>query len=109
MHPNLLLQQTLSITSIDADGKHFDKVSRIVGETEEHLLEIKLDINTDLFPVSEGEKYEIGIINAEEIKQESSNDLGEDQEGSIIDEYDYVMNGKVFKYELHDEGNISQF
>mmetsp|Transcript_26753 Transcript_26753/g.23617 ORF Transcript_26753/g.23617 Transcript_26753/m.23617 type:complete len:146 (+) Transcript_26753:34-471(+) len=112
MQTDLLIDDTLRIHTINADGKHFDKVSRIHGKTEVYEYEVVLDINTDVYPMTDEVFYKFGITKPFTI--------GEDDEGDYyaIDsmvttkfkDYDYVMHGKVFRFELHpDPSIISQY
>ena len=72
--------------------------------------EIVLDINTDLYPVTKGEFYKISIASAGNVEDEASDYYSIlESKSSLFDEYEYVMHGKVFRYELHDDDKISQY
>ena len=75
-----ILQDTISLNSVDADGKHYDLLTRGYfsgSKTASYVI----DINTTLFPIEVCRKYKLLLSKSDE----------------CIDDYTYVMNGKVFK------------
>ena len=72
--------------------------------------DVVLDINSDIYPVSKGDFYKISIAGAL-ITEDEPNDYYSivESKNSLMDEYEYIMNGKVFRYELHDDETISQY
>ena len=85
-------------------------VSRIQATSEVNKLAIELDINTEIYPVNKGEFYKLfiassvnsdGSENFDIIRYE--NEGSASGMGSLIDQYDYVMHGKVFKYQLEEK------
>ncbi|XP_023754997.1 uncharacterized protein LOC111903462 isoform X2 [Lactuca sativa] len=48
---------TIKVIGVDADGKKYDKVSRIEARGEETDIHIVLDVNSQLYPMHAGEKY----------------------------------------------------
>ena len=72
--------------------------------------EIVLDVNTDVYPIREGGMYKVGITNAINLDDEEGDYYSIDniKETSFKD-YGYVMHGKVFRYELHEDNKISQY
>merc|ERR1711991_560630 len=81
-------------------GKKFEKVSRIECSSDEsNESQLVLDINVDLYSLEEGDKFKFAL--AETLALDSQLDDGVfDQSGeeSLIDHYDYVMHGLIFKY-----------
>lgn len=72
-------------------------------------LSIELDVNTDIYPMEEQAFYKLVLatsVNADGsdtfdvIRYEtegSANGLG-----ALIDQYEYVMHGKIYKYQLEE-------
>jgi DNA-directed RNA polymerases I, II, and III subunit RPABC3 len=108
---NTLFEDNLRITEIDKDGKAFDKVSRVEGITEDSNCKIVLDVNTDVYPVSKENYYTILItksLNADGTP--SANTFSIDmytKKNSLMDKYDYVTYGKIFKYSEETNGKVS--
>ena len=89
------------------------KVSRISAKTEVHKLDIELDVNTDVYPMSKETFY--GLCLARSLTADGQEDFDlfrhgdaraqDDSASNIIDQYQYVMNGKIFEDQLSDDGN----
>jgi DNA-directed RNA polymerase I, II, and III subunit RPABC3 len=62
-------------------------------------MELTLDVNTEIYPLNPAEKFTLLLASA------LSNDPTLDKEAwrpgrrTLADDYDYVMNGKVYKFE----------
>ncbi len=108
---NTLFEDNLRITEIDKEGKAFDKVSRVEGITEDSNCKIVLDVNSDVYPVSKENYYTILItksLNADGTP--SANTFSIDmytKKNSLMDKYDYVTFGKIFKYSEEQNGKVS--
>ena len=84
-----LLQDTFKIHDVNPDGTKFDKVTRIVcKESQRHSFKMVLDLYTELYDVKKSEKLDLVLAT----------------DKTLIDDYDYVMFGRVFKYHP-DEDN----
>ncbi|KAF0478385.1 RNA polymerase [Gigaspora margarita] len=115
----LLFSDTFNINDCDKDGKKFDRVSRFVGRGESLEMELIIDVNTDLYPLDIGDRVNvilttslaldpsqaqsedmiIGATSAEEITQKTSWREKSSTERDLSDEFEYVMYGKVYKYD----------
>ncbi|KAF0974469.1 hypothetical protein FDP41_006501 [Naegleria fowleri] len=113
------------VKRIDPEGKKFDKVSRLYCESEDEM-ELVIDINTDIFPVDFGDKLTLSLATSLEVsggaasaatKKSSEHgassaakktkdyfdpSLGTEDKPSLMDQYDYVMYGRVYKYQPKD-------
>ena len=88
-------------------------VSRISGKTEVHKLQIELDVCTDIYPMKKDSYYALVLANsltadgAEEFDLfrhgGGATDGGADQGSNLIDQYQYVMHGKIFEDKLSGE------
>ncbi|EFC40687.1 predicted protein [Naegleria gruberi] len=107
--PVVLEDKFFEVKNIDPEGKKFDKVSRLYCESEDEM-ELIIDINTDIFPVEINDKLTISLATSLEIKPSKQVDskktkdtydptLGTDDKPSLMDNYDYVMYGRVYKYQ----------
>ena len=84
-----------------------------------HKLEIELDVNTDIYPMQKGAFYALVLANSltadgvEEFdlfRHTNAADQGGDvamagASSNLIDQYDYVMHGKIFEDKLQDATN----
>ena len=95
----LLFEDIFSITGLDPDGKKFDKVSRIVAHSEQFDMDVLLDVNIDIYPLSKKEKFTLAL--ASTLSLDGAPDDGtfdQSRRKSLADKYEYVMYGKVYKY-----------
>jgi DNA-directed RNA polymerase I, II, and III subunit RPABC3 len=104
----MLLQQSFEVTDIDPHGKKFDRVSRIVCSSDS--LTLTLDVNTEIFPLEPSDKLSLLLTyslsgNVDSRKKQTYTLPGK----SIADDYDYVMYGKVFKYDDNGSSLVSVY
>eukprot|EP01134_Creolimax_fragrantissima_P000563 CFRG0563T1 len=93
-----LLEDIFHVKNVNEDGRNWIKVSRLACESENYDLEMKVDINTWLYPVEIGNKYT--VVLASTIYEDGRPDKGAfDKTGasSLADNYEYVMHGVVYK------------
>jgi DNA-directed RNA polymerase I, II, and III subunit RPABC3 len=95
-----LFDDLFEVNSVDPDGKKFDRVSRILAQGENYGSDLLLDINFELFPLKIREKFTLALSST--LNLDGTPDDGTfDQSGreTLADRYDYVMYGRVYKYE----------
>ncbi|KAF9585401.1 DNA-directed RNA polymerases I, II, and III subunit RPABC3 [Lunasporangiospora selenospora] len=111
---NILFSDIFDIKNVDAEGRRFDKVSRINARSENYEMELTLDINNELYPLEIGEKFSLVLATSLSLTTAVGNDTTATQESwrervggerTLADDYEYVMYGKVYKY---DEGQGSK-
>mmetsp|Transcript_2204 Transcript_2204/g.3880 ORF Transcript_2204/g.3880 Transcript_2204/m.3880 type:complete len:157 (-) Transcript_2204:1975-2445(-) len=80
--------------------KKFDKVSRIVAQSESYGTEVTLDMNTEIYPMKEGTKFELVLADSLQPALGGNPNIQYNflSSGSLLDDYEYGMHGKVFKY-----------
>lgn len=85
-------------------------MSRISATSQTFKLQIELDINTEIYPVEEGAFYKLVIANSVNADGSDNFDMiryenegSRSGMGTLIDQYEYVMHGKVFKYQLDEK------
>ncbi|KAJ2713036.1 DNA-directed RNA polymerases I, II, and III subunit RPABC3 [Coemansia spiralis] len=114
---HVLFSDTFDVKDIDKDGKKFDRVVRVDGRSQTHDMSLILDINNELYPVDAGDKFKLALA--------SSLSLGENQgfakgdanwrsfvngdERSLADDYDYVMFGRVYRYDDDSGSKVTAF
>ncbi|KAI8998118.1 hypothetical protein HDU85_006922 [Gaertneriomyces sp. JEL0708] len=109
-----LFHSTFEIKDIDPHGKKFDRVSRIKADSETVDVEILLDVNTEIYPLNAGDKITFALASTLSMNPDSMVEDDSDMwrggvsgaEPSLADDYEYVMFGKVYKYE--DSGSASK-
>ena len=98
---NIVFDEKLEIKYIDRDVKIFEKVQRCEGTTRDSNYEISIDINSEIYPMKKGALYNIVLvksINESKTNQENFDyELISNTKNTLIDQYDYVMRGKVFQ------------
>lgn len=105
------------------DSARYDRVSRIIANsTSSQDTKITLDINHELFPVSENDTLTITLAKSLNIDDDSSAMDTDDILGgngswrppkadqrSLMNDYDYVMHGTVYKFEEGKDERISVY
>ena len=115
-----LFEDTFTVT--DYDQSKYDRVARITGTSTDNMTEMKLDINTELFPCHVGETLQVVLAttlsldggnrgDGEQQARDDSNESkgwrdvrGAPEEATLADMYDYVCHGKIYKFEDANEG-----
>lgn len=64
--------------------------------SENYEMEMQLDVNTEIYKVKNGQKFTIAIAHSLSLDGSADRPLVEGQP-SLLDKYEYVMYGKVFK------------
>nr|UXY87469.1 RNA polymerase II subunit [Cryptomonas sp.] len=85
--------------SIKTKNKMFSKVSRIFAHSRSNLLEIILDINTEIYAVCLNDEIDVLITKVPQIENEIAknvNDWTSYFGKEILDLYEYVVYGTVF-------------
>lgn len=90
---NELFQGFYEISDIDAFGKKFEKVSRIVASSENVISDLQLDINTEIYPLQVGDKFTLLLANSldGELVDTTAKQSYKPAVSGLADDYDYVM------------------
>eukprot|EP00475_Leptophrys_vorax_P045506 TRINITY_DN9469_c0_g1_i1.p1 TRINITY_DN9469_c0_g1~~TRINITY_DN9469_c0_g1_i1.p1 ORF type:complete len:147 (-),score=18.80 TRINITY_DN9469_c0_g1_i1:186-626(-) len=108
MADSILFEDIFTLTEMDQGGKKFDKVSRVDARSEQFDMQLTLDVNIEVYPMGLGDKFTMAL--APTLSLEGVEDEGVyDQSGrrSLMDRYEYVMYGKVYKYSDRSRGNAA--
>ncbi|TEB39221.1 RNA polymerase I [Coprinellus micaceus] len=106
---SLLFDDVFTISAIDKEGKKFDRVSRLYAHSKNYDMDLTLDYNIELFPLQSGESFALALSSSlqrggasktddEEKEQDVWRPDGKGRRG-LEDDYDYVMYGKVYKFD----------
>ena len=103
-----LFSDTFTITNID--HHKYDRVGRLSANTENGDTFLTLDVNSELFPCSQGDRLQ--LLLASTLALDGSKDDGKGWrdvgkgEASVADDYDYVCHGKIYRFEEGDADNM---
>ncbi|POW07278.1 hypothetical protein PSTT_08398, partial [Puccinia striiformis] len=94
---SLLFDDLFTITTVDKDGKKFDRVSRLNATSTNHSMNLVLDFNVELYPLKVGDSFALALSSS--LTPEGEKDSGletqtwrlEEGKGGLADEYEYVM------------------
>ncbi|KAJ2775540.1 DNA-directed RNA polymerases I, II, and III subunit RPABC3 [Coemansia linderi] len=117
---NILFSDTFDIKDIDKDGKKFDRVSRIDARSQTHDMSLILDINSELCKLDAGDKFKLTLassLSLSDAKEPAAFGKGEanwrayvnGEERSLADDYEYVMFGRVYRYDDASGTKVSAF
>ncbi|EPQ26734.1 uncharacterized protein PFL1_05713 [Pseudozyma flocculosa PF-1] len=120
MDPTNIFDTQFVVDKIDPDGKKFDRVSRIIATSPSLDMNLSIDIATDIWPVSEGQQltFQLASTLRKDSAIKSTGQEGEGNQdasavaaerdawrldmpgnGGIADDFDYVMYGKIYRYD----------
>ncbi|KAJ2359429.1 DNA-directed RNA polymerases I, II, and III subunit RPABC3 [Coemansia erecta] len=123
---NILFSDTFDVKDLDKGGKRFDRVSRIDGRSQTHDMSLILDVNSELYPLDAGDKFKLTLASSLSLslgdsKEAFGNGRGKGdaesnwrayvngEERSLADDYDYVMYGRVYRYDDASGSKVSAF
>ncbi|RDB29632.1 DNA-directed RNA polymerases I, II, and III subunit RPABC3 [Hypsizygus marmoreus] len=116
---NIVFDDIFTINAIDKEGKKFDRVSRLYAHSKNYDMDLTLDYNIELFPLQQDQSFALALASslarggpaprttgtdavAEETTDDKERDVwrpdGKGRRG-LEDDYDYVMYGKVYKFD----------
>ncbi|KAL6636521.1 hypothetical protein ACP70R_024093 [Stipagrostis hirtigluma subsp. patula] len=94
-----LFEDVFTVSTLDPDGKKFDKVSRIEAHNEQLNMYMQLDVATEVYPMHVGDKFT--MVLAPTLNLDGTPDTGffTQQAGkkTLADKFDYVVHGKLYK------------
>lgn len=114
------------IFTISEVAKSFDRVARITARSENHEMDLTLDINSDLYPLQVADQISMALASSlipEDVTSKNNDPSGNPMtggansvrdawrpgKGGLADEYQYVMYGKVYKFDEGTEDRVSAY
>merc|ERR1712088_59153 len=107
----VLFEDIFDVKDIDPDGKKFDRVSRILGDSESYKMDLILDVAVNLYPMKLSDKFRLVLTDT--LQTDGSVPItGEEDEwnprwdmkSNRASDYDYVMYGLVYKIDDDESG-----
>jgi len=114
---SIVFDDIFTISAIDKEGKKFDRVSRLYGHSKNYDMDLTLDYNVELFPLQLEENFalalssslarggpegttstDVGVDDTDDKERDVWRPDGKGRRG-LEDDYDYVMYGKVYKFD----------
>lgn len=116
MADSTLFTSAFRINSINA-GK-YDRVSRLACTSSDNEVTMTLDVNTELYPCTPNEQIDLVIASTLNLDGSKDNEkgyrdvsrsgpgAGVGMEQTLADGFDYVMHGKVYRFEEGEGDNM---
>ncbi|EGG17763.1 RNA polymerase II core subunit [Cavenderia fasciculata] len=105
---NILFEDNFEVKDIDPDGKKFDRVSRYVCQSESYEMDLHLDLATHIYQLGH-EKFKLVLASSLSLDGSLEQVAFDSNKPSLADKYDYVMYGKIFKYQKEVSSKVSIF
>jgi DNA-directed RNA polymerases I, II, and III subunit RPABC3 len=112
-----LLEDVFTLKDVDVGGKKFDKVSRLLANSDSYGLTLELDVHSDLWEPQVSRQFTMVLTKSlgEEGSATSSGSAEYDNfladRHTLMDKFEYVMYGTVFSIEKknHNTEVIASF
>lgn len=101
-----LYEETFQVTTLI--DQTYDRVHRLLGTSHDSTTSITLDINSELYPIGNGESFNMLVastLNLDGTKDEAQGWRPKNDAPSLADMWDYVCYGKVYKVEDPEDGD----
>jgi len=90
------------------DNEKFPTVARLTCKGENSSLEI--DVYTDLYPIKEGDKFFMALTDSvSNVQREAPGVWDQSNEPTLMDHFEYVQYGKLYKKESKKGDSVSVF
>ncbi|KAG8951992.1 DNA-directed RNA polymerases I, II, and III subunit RPABC3 [Tulasnella sp. 424] len=112
---NILFDDIFTINGIDTEGKRFDRVSRLSAKSSNFDMTLVLDYNVELYPLYKGDAITVTLASSLSLggitEDEDANTWrpGAKKTKGLDDDYDYVMYGRVYKFDEAAEGKVTVY
>ncbi|KAL8284282.1 hypothetical protein RQP46_005031 [Phenoliferia psychrophenolica] len=108
---SLLFNDQFLVKSVDRDGKKFDRVSRIIGRSSNHEMDLTLDINTELLPIEANSNFSFALASSllPDGEKEGEGGWRAGIDGGLADDWEYVMYGKVYKFDEDTADRVTAY
>ncbi|TRM65768.1 RNA polymerase [Schizophyllum amplum] len=102
---NIIFDDIFAIEDIDRAGKKFDRGAfcalAAMVQVKNYEMELELDFNVELFPLSQGDHVAVALASSLRRGggQQNAWRPGISANPGLEEDYDYVMFGKIYKYD----------
>ncbi|XP_030503173.2 DNA-directed RNA polymerases II and V subunit 8A [Cannabis sativa] len=104
---DFLFDDFFSVEGINPNGEKFDKVTRIVAQSEKHGMLLHLDVNTEIYPMQKGDRFLMVLSPTLNWNGAPVSSLeNQTERKSLADKFEYIMHGLLYK--LAEEGSGSE-
>eukprot|EP01064_Diplonema_japonicum_P024152 TRINITY_DN34647_c0_g1_i1.p1 TRINITY_DN34647_c0_g1~~TRINITY_DN34647_c0_g1_i1.p1 ORF type:complete len:148 (+),score=27.06 TRINITY_DN34647_c0_g1_i1:34-477(+) len=107
----IITEDQFEIRQVDHEA-HFDRVSRVSGSSKTFGLKVVFDVNTDIYPIEEGDDLTIALAKTLELDGQLSHDSYDPSlltRRTLAERYDYVCHGTVYKVQAGEKGDSVTF
>ncbi|WFD41059.1 DNA-directed RNA polymerases I, II, and III subunit RPABC3 [Malassezia japonica] len=116
MSAHSLFDTQFVVQQIDPDGKKFDRVSRIIAHSPTLDMSLSIDIATDIYPIATGQQLTFQLVSSLRREKGEGEESQADRESWRVDsgddlsaDFDYVMYGKIFKYDERSTEQVTVY
>jgi len=113
----IAFDDVFTVNAVDKEGKKFERVSRLYAHSKNYDMDLTLDFNVELFPLSPDQSFSLALASslarggaaagtdgadaADDADDKDHNVWRPDGKGhrGLEEDYDYVMYGKVYKFD----------
>ncbi|KAI8874049.1 RNA polymerase [Ramicandelaber brevisporus] len=136
---SILFSGVFDVTELNKDGKRFDRVDRIHGKRLNSDMTLIMDFNSELFPIAAGDRLTVDIassilpkakttaagagasaaggaagkagasVSAEAAMNQAAEWREIGKRPTLADHYDYVMFGKVYRFDEASDSQVSVY
>ncbi|KAG1769989.1 RNA polymerase I [Suillus occidentalis] len=120
---SIVFDDIFTTDAIDKDGKKFDRVSRLYARSKNYDMDLTLDYNIELFPLTNGDSFAMALASSLSRDGGAPTADGEDGEDKdrdvwrpdgkgrrgLEEDYDYVMYGKVYKFDTGSSDVVTAY
>lgn len=95
----MLFEDTFEVTAINPEGKKFDRVTRITALGQHYSdMSLTLDYNSTIYRLPLAQHFLLSLASTLHTDgTPDTNEFNQSDLPSLMDNYEYVMHGKVFK------------
>jgi DNA-directed RNA polymerases I, II, and III subunit RPABC3 len=105
-----LFEDIFEVTCLNPDGKKvFDRINRIAATGTTFECDLLLDINSEVYSVMEMSKVTLCLASTLHLDGSPADHLNytrNENEPSLMDNYEYVMHGRVFDIQYEKDGIV---
>jgi DNA-directed RNA polymerase I, II, and III subunit RPABC3 len=107
-----LFEDIFEVTSLNPEGKKFDRVNRLSATGTTFECDLLLDINCEIYSLLEGEKMTLVLASTLNLDGSPDDHTAYNpsqmarSEPTLADNYEYVMHGRVFDVSYKKDGVV---